>query len=94
MYIIESGLSDISSGDIITMNAYWEPQTGILGDANSDDKITIKDSTLIQNYLSNTATLTAYQQKRADVNFSGTVTIKDSTMIQKYVGKEITEFGS
>lgn len=94
MYIIANSLSDITADDTITMNAYWQPSSGLLGDVNADDKITIQDATLIQSHLAKEIVLTAYQQKRADVNFSGSVTIKDSTMIQKYIAQEITEFGS
>lgn len=48
-------------------------------------KLTVKDATLIQKYLSKTATLTEEQIKTADYNQDGVVNVADATLVQKKI---------
>lgn len=59
----------------------------ILGDADYDGKITIKDATLIQKYLANMRVLVGNAKLAADFNEDGKITIKDATAIQKFLAK-------
>lgn len=54
-------------------------------DINDDGEVNIKDTTAIQKYLSQSASLTAIQLVRADVNGDGNVAVKDATFLQKYL---------
>lgn len=58
---------------------------GLLGDADLDSKINVKDATAIQK---NVASLIAFEETQlilADVDQSGGVNVKDATAIQKWV---------
>lgn len=57
---------------------------GIIGDANEDNNVNIKDATLIQKALASLSELTANGVKLADVNANGRIDIKDATCIQKF----------
>ncbi|MDP4120691.1 MAG: dockerin type I domain-containing protein [Bacillota bacterium] len=63
-----------------------------LGDINKDNKIDIKDATLLQKYLAKMTTLTADQLVLADVTKDGVVNIKDVTLLQKYLAKLVKGF--
>lgn len=72
--------------------------TLILGDTDSDGKVTIKDATLIQKSLAGIVSLEYNSQMVADANCDGAINIKDATEIQKHlaslvsceeIGKEI-----
>lgn len=93
MKITASSITGITPNMAITMKAYWKPMSGIMGDVNVDDVVSVKDVTYIEKYLANLATMTSHQQRVADVNFDGNITIKDATLIQKYVSGAIDEFG-
>ncbi len=95
MTINNSTFDDVYNGDVITMCAYWRPKTGVLGDANQDGKITVKDVTFIQNYINNQATITknSHHWFLCDVTFDGNVTIKDATLISRYLSNLVDEFG-
>ena len=71
---------------------------GILGDANLDGAVNVKDATLIQKYSALLESLQSTQLILADVNCDGAVNVKDATAIQKYaalidtgfdIGKEV-----
>lgn len=73
--------------------------TGLLGDANKDGEVNIKDATEIQKAVAALLTLDETAELSADVDGSGDVNIKDATAIQKYIagietgfdiGKEMT----
>ncbi|MCQ2514772.1 MAG: alpha-amylase family glycosyl hydrolase [Ruminococcus sp.] len=55
------------------------------GDVNLDNRITVNDSTQIQQYLVQLITLNATQLAAADADKDGNVSIKDATLIQKYL---------
>ncbi|MBQ8000614.1 MAG: type I pullulanase [Ruminococcus sp.] len=57
----------------------------LLGDADLDQTITIKDATLIQKYTAKLETLEGDALLAADADKSEQVNIKDATVIQKYV---------
>ena len=65
-----------------------EPETeapiGILGDANGDTRVNIKDATLIRKVAAKIFTLSEKARICADVNTDGKVNVKDATLIQKY----------
>ncbi len=57
----------------------------ILGDANLDGDVNIKDATEIQKYLAVLVSLNEDAKLCADAESDGTVNIKDATAIQKYI---------
>ncbi len=59
----------------------------IIGDADDNGKINVKDATLIQRYAAKLAELSEIGLKRSDVNEDNKVNVKDATAIQKYVAK-------
>ena len=54
----------------------------IIGDVNSDGKLSVADATIIQKYLADLIELTAEQLSLADVNGDGFVNVSDATAIQ------------
>lgn len=58
---------------------------GLLGDVNNDDKISIRDATLIQMYCAEIISLSNEETIKADVNEDDNVDIKDVTFLQKYL---------
>lgn len=62
-----------------------EEVVGIIGDANADTKISIKDVTVIQKHIANLDTDIIVNEEIADGNKDGKVNIKDATLIQKYI---------
>ena len=66
--------------------------TCILGDADADGKITVKDSTMIQLYLVEIITLDEKQQYIANCDGSDGVQISDATTIQMYLADMETEY--
>lgn len=57
----------------------------LLGDANLDSKINIKDATIIQKYAANIVEFSEEQCVRADANEDAKVNVKDATAIQKFL---------
>lgn len=68
-----------------------EEVVGIIGDANEDSKISIKDATVIQKYIANMSVGFEVDTHIADANRDTKVNIKDATLIQKYLAKYETE---
>ncbi len=56
----------------------------LVGDANVDGKVNVKDATLIQKYAASLESLSGKQMSLADVNADTKVNVKDATAIQKY----------
>lgn len=69
-----------------------DEEKGILGDANSDETVNIKDATYIQKSLAGIVTLTKEETLRADTNLDKNVNIKDATLIQKHLAGIETGF--
>ena len=68
---------DIASSD--------EEPRRLLGDADSNDAVNVKDATLIRKFIADLSTLDEISQLYADVDRNEAVNIKDATVIQKYV---------
>lgn len=64
--------------------------TLILGDTDSDGKVTIKDATLIQKSLAGIVSLEYNSQMVADANCDGAINIKDATEIQKHLASLVS----
>ena len=59
--------------------------TGIMGDANEDGVVNVKDATAIQKHIAGLITLTERGLLLADVDRNDNVNIKDATAIQKWI---------
>lgn len=94
-YTDASGGTEVTSDTIIMKNtiiyAHWseESQTDkyLLGDADQDGKVTVKDATKIQKHVAKILTFTGLALKSADADEDGKISVKDATIIQKYVAK-------
>lgn len=64
--------------------AYLTPDNFVLGDADGNNQVTIRDVTYIQLYLVGLRTLDNTAYIRSDVNGDGNVNIRDVTYIQMY----------
>ena len=60
---------------------------GLMGDADANGTINVKDATQIQKYAAKLITLDETSEALADVNLDGKVNVKDATAIQKWVAK-------
>ncbi len=69
-----------------------EQKTYLLGDADLDEKINVKDATLIQKHAAKMLTLIGDATYCADVNADAKINVKDATAIQKYVAKIEIEY--
>jgi len=70
--------------------------TYIIGDADVDGRITVKDATIIQKHVAKLLTLNDVQLILADANADENVSVKDATQIQKFVAgfKDILYVGN
>lgn len=66
----------------------------LLGDADVDGKVTVKDATAVQKSAAEKLTLTNQGSVNADVSGDSLVNITDATYIQKYIAEVITSFTS
>ncbi len=64
-----------------------DEKTYLLGDADSSEKINVKDATVIQKHAAKLITLVGDATICADVNSDKKINVKDATAIQKYVAK-------
>ncbi|MBQ9673135.1 MAG: type I pullulanase [Ruminococcus sp.] len=55
---------------------------------SGNEKVSVKDATLIQKYLVDDTKLTEEQVKLADYNMDGKVDVNDATTVQKFVNKD------
>lgn len=91
IYVIDPKLTTEKPFNKKVYEGHWYKYLGdgeyeaidILGDANEDNKLNIKDATSIQKHLANMLILSERGIKLADFNKSGDVNIKDATAIQK-----------
>ena len=63
------------------------PSSGLYGDANGDNIISIKDATAIQKHVADIEHIKADRLGLSDVNGDNSVNIKDATAIQKYLAQ-------
>lgn len=68
-----------------------EEVVGIIGDANEDGKVNIKDATVIQKHIAKMETGVEINPEIADCYEDGKINIKDATLIQKFLAKYETE---
>ena len=61
------------------------PENAILGDADLNLKVNVKDATLIQKHTASIVTLEKLAMLCADGNADSTVNVKDATAVQKFV---------
>jgi hypothetical protein len=89
-YVFKDGeaVKDIGSGDQIKMIAQWIKY----GDADMNEKLSVRDVTNIQMCLAKMVTFTENQNVAADVNGDSVVSIQDATTLQKYLAKIIATF--
>ena len=66
--------------------------TYILGDANLDGMVSIKDATYIQQFLVNLVVFDANNNRNADVDGSGIISVKDANFIQRYLAAIATDY--
>ncbi len=74
--------ADVTPGDKVVV--------GILGDADTNEEVNIKDATIVQKAVAKQATLDDNQNLIADVNADGLVNVRDATAIQKFIAKAET----
>ncbi len=65
----------------------------LLGDANCDNTVNVKDATAIQKHIAGLIVLTSEGLAVADADGSGAVNVKDATAIQKHIAGMDTGFG-
>ncbi len=63
----------------------------ILGDADGDGRITVKDATAIQKYIARIPDI-SINEKAADVDRNGIITVGDASLIQRYIVKLSVSF--
>lgn len=64
----------------------------LIGDVDGNEKVNIKDATLIQKNIAKLVTFDERQEYAADVNRDEKVNIKDATLIQKKIANLISDF--
>ncbi|MBQ8795566.1 MAG: hypothetical protein IJZ54_04000 [Clostridia bacterium] len=64
----------------------------LMGDADLNGKVNVKDATLIQKHAAKIAALEGDSKVTADVNGDGKINVKDATVIQKFVAKIEIDF--
>ena len=88
-----SGISGFEKASITVNTVINEVVDDVLiGDANQDGVIDVKDVTFIQRAIANETVLSARQMKAADTNRDGVIDIKDATRIQQYLVGSFKEF--
>ena len=65
-------------------------ETYVIGDADSDGTVNIKDATIIQKYIAD-LDVNNFGEDAADANLDGTINIKDATEIQKWIADLLTD---
>ena len=69
-----------------------EVKTYLLGDADANGKVNVKDATVIQKHAAHVLTLIGDATICADVNADTKINVKDATAIQKYAAKIEIEY--
>lgn len=85
--VIIPGTSDSAESSAATdsTDSSVSSEEALLGDADKNGKVNIKDATLIQKYSAKLVEIAESDMYVADVNSDGKVNIKDATSIQKFV---------
>lgn len=77
----------IPKSTIPTTTVFVPDSKILLGDANQDSLIQVKDATAIQKYIAKTGALSPKGLKASDTNEDGVLLLKDVTLLQKYLAK-------
>ncbi len=90
-YNITATASPINGGTSVNSNSLTISVTKdvLLGDANTDGKISVKDVVVILKYISQTQGLQGPGLFAADVNNDGTIDLSDAVRILKFVSRNI-----
>ena len=64
----------------------------LMGDADLNGKVNVKDATIIQKHAAHLLSLIGDAEVTADVNEDGKLNVKDATVIQKYLAKMEIDF--
>lgn len=79
-------------GEHIEISVIEPANSGILGDANKDGSVNIKDVTAIQKHIASLEIIPEDALVLADTDIDGDVNIKDATAIQKHIAGIITGY--
>lgn len=87
--ITVTGMTSVYDSEIIWIEKVGEkePVKYMIGDANSDDSITILDATEIQRHIAKLCELSGIALKSADVDVNDSVDILDVTAVQRYLAQ-------
>ena len=85
-------VTPVDAADIVSIGGSGTTGTGILGDADGDSKVNIKDATAIQKHVAGLIVIASDVTVNADADGSGGVNVKDATAIQKFVASIETGF--
>ena len=85
-------VTPVDAAEIVGIGGSGTTGTGLLGDADGDSKVNIKDATAIQKHVAGLIVLSADVTVNADADGSGAVNVKDATAIQKFVASIETGF--
>lgn len=69
-----------------------DTENTLYGDVNLDGKVTLKDVSLLQGYISEKTDLTAAQKTLGDVDGDGIHTLRDCYLLQQFVSEKIEHF--
>lgn len=69
----------------ISKTAYKPKASVVLGDANTDGKITVSDAKAVLQYIAGSKKLSSSQKKNADVNCDGKITVADAKQILRHL---------
>lgn len=90
--VIPTGPSDTNPTDPSSTEPTGPVTVSKLGDINLDGDVSIKDVTVLQQYLADIVTLNQQQLANAKVLKDGEISIKTATVIQRYLADLITKF--
>ncbi len=88
MVLILFVLSSVSAVGVSadTEDSYTQPEAFWYGDADLDEKVTVKDATLIQKFIAGLEKLSLLQKQAAKTS-GGKITVRNATEIQKYIAE-------
>ncbi|MBQ4569938.1 MAG: dockerin type I repeat-containing protein [Ruminococcus sp.] len=84
LFVLSSVSAVVVSAD--TEDSYTQPEAFLYGDVDLDEKVTIKDATLIQKFIAGLEKLSLLQKQAAKTN-GGKLTVRNATEIQKYIAE-------
>lgn len=84
LVLIASGGVSVFGVSAKAQEEYIKPEKFIYGDVDLDEKVTVKDATLIQKFIAGLEKLSLLQKQAAKTN-GGKITVRNATVIQKYV---------